>query len=445
MKRAGPWRKSLPTGIAAVIVFVATACGGGSTTNTASTVGCPTSGTINLSIWGGYPEVDPVFKQAGQAFQAQHSNVTLTVFSTDLRGFEQKLTTALPSKTAGDIILKDTSTMSRYIDQGLVAPVPQDLKNLVKGGGYNPGLVKDTMYNNQIAGVPFFNTGSALYYNKDMFAAAGIANPPNTMDELIADASKLAKYDAKGNLTRSGWSLRLKGQGSGVAEKFWILLLQYGHSLIEETSPGKYKVTFNGPEGVNLLNTYATILKDNIDSETIDADTKAFETGQTAMYAREPNVVADIAKNAPNLVGHYGTVSLPNADIGGGQYLYVPSASQNQGCAWEFVKFLTQKEQQISLVTTSGWLPARSDLDFSSFINANPGYAGFLKKPAKFSQVFYPTFPEFDEIETKLADHLVSAYADFNNLAGHKDRIQTLMNGWADETTSILRQSGHLA
>ena len=45
-----------------------------------------------------------------------------TVFSTDLRGFEQKLTTALPSKTAGEVVIRTTNFLARFIDQGLLAP-----------------------------------------------------------------------------------------------------------------------------------------------------------------------------------------------------------------------------------------------------------------------------------------------------------------------------------
>ena len=42
----------------------------------------------------------------------------------------------------------------------------------------------------------------AIYYNTDMFAAAGLpAEGPKTMDDLRNYAKKLAKYDAAGNLT----------------------------------------------------------------------------------------------------------------------------------------------------------------------------------------------------------------------------------------------------
>ena len=87
---------------------------------------------VTLNIWGGYPEMDAVYKKAGEAYKALHPNVDFTVFSTDLRGFEQKLTTALPSNTAGDVVVRTTNFLARFIDQGLLAPIPDDIKSTVK-------------------------------------------------------------------------------------------------------------------------------------------------------------------------------------------------------------------------------------------------------------------------------------------------------------------------
>jgi multiple sugar transport system substrate-binding protein len=277
-----------------------------------------------------------------------------------------------------------------------------------------------------------------------MLAEAGV-KPPTTMDELVAAARKLAKYDAGGKLVRSGLSLRLSGQGSGVTEKWWTFLLQHGKSLIRETSPGKYRIEYNGPEGVKTFQMYVDLLQSGALTLTIDSDAKAFENGSTAMFVREPWVIADIAKNAPQLVGKYGTISLPKAEIGVPNFTYVPAASANQACAWEFARFLTERDQQLSFAKIGGWLPVRVDLDFSEFLGANPAYDGFLKKPAGYTFDYYATFPEFDEIATKLADRLVKGYADYANLAGRPDRIQASLDTWASETTSILRQSGRLA
>ncbi len=415
------------------------ASAGGGTANACGTA------PITLNVWGGYPENDPVYKSAGEAFTKTHPNVSFTVFSTDLRGFEQKLTTAIPSGTAGDVIVRTTNFLARFIDQGLLQPVPDDIKAAVTGGGYHPAVVKDGQYANNLWGMPLFTGGTAVYYNKDMYQAAGISAAPASMDDLINNARKTFKVDANGATTQSGWSLRLSGQGSGVAEKFWILLLQSGKTLIRETpeGSGKWVAEYNGPEGAKLLQMYVDFLKDGVDSQNIEHDAAAFEKKQTAQFLRESWVIPDIAKNAPDLVGHYGTTPPPVGDILTVESMFVPTSAPNAACSWEFIRFMREQDQQINLVATSGWLPARQDLELTDFLAKNPTFEGFLKRPANFQLTVTPPIPEFDEIETKLATHLVDAYADYKNLAGNPAKIQELLNTWADETNQILKDNDH--
>jgi multiple sugar transport system substrate-binding protein len=450
------WTKVLT--LFAAVVIVVGACGstattpapttapGGSDSPPASQAAAEPCGTdaVTLNVWGGYPEVDAVYKAAGDAFKATHPNVDFTVFSTDLRGFEQKLTTALPSNTAGDVVVRTTNFLARFIDEGLLMPVPDDMNTAITGGGYAPEVVKDNTYADGIWGVPLFTGGTAIYYNTDMYTEAGITGPPTSMDQLIENAKKLAKVE-NANLTRSGWSLRLSGQGSGVAEKFWILLLQSEKTLIRETpeGSGKWVAEYNGPEGAKLLQMYVDMLRDNVVSLNIDSDAKAFETKVTAQFLRESWVIPEIAATASDLVGHYATVAPPVGDILTVESMFVPVASPNADCAWEFIRFMREQDQQINLLKVSGWLPARKDLDLAAFLAENPTYEGFLKRPDGFQLTVTPPIAEFDEIETKLATHLVEAYADFANLAGNADKVQALLNTWADETNQILKDNSH--
>lgn len=416
----------------------------------ASTGGAPAStGTgggdtpVTLSIWGGYPEMDAVYKKAGEAYHAQHPNVTVTVLSLDLRGFEQKLTTALPSNSAGDIIVRTSDFLSRFIDQGLFTEVPAETQAFVKGGAYIPFTLDDVTYSDKLWSVPLFLGRSALYYNKDVLAEAGLAGPPKTMDDIMAYARKLVKRDAAGNVERSGLSLRLSGQGSGVAEKFWIWLEQYGHSIIKETSPGKFQADYNTPDGgVKVFSMYADLLKEKVDDPNIDHDAKAFETKVTAMFVRESWVNGEIATAAPDLIGHYASAPMPVASISQTESMFVPKASPNQAAAWDFIKFMTEQDQQLSIAEIAGWLPARGDLDYKPFLAKNPGWEGFLNPPANYKYFGSPKIPEFDELETKLATHLVEAYTDAS-LAGNPDKIKQLLDTWATETNDILKKGGH--
>jgi multiple sugar transport system substrate-binding protein len=456
MEHAGIIRK---LAIGAALVIAVNACGGGATN--APTTGPTAEGTpgasgtatanacgtdpVTLNVWGGYPEIDPVYKEAGANFTKTHPNVSFTVFSTDLRGFEQKLTTAIPSNTAGEVVVRTTNFLARFIDQDLLAPLPADIKAAVTGGGYADAVVKDNTYKGDVWGMPIFTGGTAIYYNTDMYAEAGISGPPTSMDQLIENAGKLAKKDASGNLVQSGWSLRLSGQGSGVAEKFWILLIQYGKTLIRETpeGSGKWVAEYNSPEGLKLFQTYVDILKAGTDNLNIDSDAKAFETKQTAQFLRESWVIPEIAAQAPDLVGHYNTIAPPVGDILTTESMFVPKGAANADCAWDFIRFMREQDQQLLLTKVSGWPEARTDLDLTAFLKENPTFEGFLKKPANFQLYVTPPIAEFDEIETKLATHLVEGYADFENLAGQPDKIKTLLDGWAQETNDILKANNH--
>lgn len=400
---------------------------------------------ITLDVWGGYAEMEPVYTKAGEAFTALHPNVSFSIYESagDLRGFETKLVTALPTGTAGDVIIRTTNFLARFIDGGLFQPLPDDLEAAVTGGEYHPAVVQDSMYAGDIWGLPIFTGGTGVFYNTAMYEAAGITEPPTTMEALVENAYKTFKVDEAGVTNPSGWSLRLLGQGSGVAEKFWILLLQYGNTLIKETEPGSglWVADYNGENGVKLFQMHVDMLRDGVDSLNAEHDAAAFEKGLTAQFLRESWVVADIAANAPDL--QYATVAPPNADILTVEGAFVPTASPDAACAWEFIRFLREPAQQQDVIQMAGWPPARQGLDFTELLASNPGFAGFLTGREDLELTVTPPLPEFDEIETKLAEHLVTGYADYANLAGNPDAIKALLDEWAAETNQILQDNGH--
>ena len=157
---------------------------------------------VALSVWGGFPEMDPVYQAAGAAYKALHPNVDVSTFSTDLRGFEQKLTTALPTGTAGDIIVYGADWLSRFIDQDLFAEMPADLDAFIKSGAFDPAIVADTTYKDRLWGVPEFVGWAALYYNTDMLAEAGLTGPPTSMDQIVDYATQARPSSTK----RATWS-----------------------------------------------------------------------------------------------------------------------------------------------------------------------------------------------------------------------------------------------
>src|SRR5579884_3473419 len=81
--------------------------------------------TVNLSVWGGFPEIVPVYQRAAADYDRAHPNVHTTVLATQLRDYERKLAASLPADTAGDVltVVSSTSSTSPAVSAGSEADV----------------------------------------------------------------------------------------------------------------------------------------------------------------------------------------------------------------------------------------------------------------------------------------------------------------------------------
>jgi len=435
-----------------VLSFVLTGCGSktdnNATTGTGEQSGTQTSnkpkGPVKLSIWSGYPELDSWFTKMAAEYTAANPNVTIEVASFPLRDFEKKVATSLPSKSCADIIGLTPNLALRYVKEDMLLKAPDDLSKFVTGGAYAPAIT-DTVQNEGIVyGIPFMYGTSSLYINKKMWDEAGLKDPPKTMDELIEDAKKLTKYDASGNIVRSGLSLRLTGGGSGLAEKFWILMMQYGGSIVEEVSPEKYRAGYDNDAGLKTLQMYIDMVhKYHVDNFDLLHDAEAFEAGKTAMFARETWVIGDIKSKTPDL--EYFTAPMPVADIANAEDLFVAnSGDENKAlAAWDFVRFMMQAENHKQMAVMSGWQQGRLDLDMEDFFAENPQYRAFFTEYGKVYTA--PMIDEFDEIETKFADRLANKGFTDASFVDNPEKMKAFLAECAAETNAILKENGHLA
>jgi len=407
----------------------------------------PSDKPVTISIWGGFPEMEPFYKYAAEQYKKDHPNVTVEIVTTSLREFEQKLSATIPADTAADLIEISMYANQKFIEAGLIPELPANVKAFTEEKGrYTDFILKTNTFKGKRYGLPLFMGRTALYWNKTMFKEAGLDGPPTTFAQMAEYAKKLAKYDANGVLTRSGHSLRLFGQGSGVAEKFWFVLYPMGGTIVEEVN-GKYKAGYNNDAGRKALKFYIdAIWKDKWDSLEIKHDTEAFQLGLTAMYFRESNVIGTLAKQAPNL--EYDTAPVPK-DVRWGRitnpvFLYVTRGSKNADVAWDFALFMVKPEMQAWMLDNVGWFPVRQDIDLTASLNKKPAFKAFVMKDPGYDEYGYPVIGPFDEIATKLAERLVAAYAN-KSLLDNPDGIAKVLDDAAKETNDILKKAGLLA
>lgn len=147
-----------------------------------------------------------------------------------------------------------------------------------------PAMHKNAQVMGTTYAIPFHNSTPILYYNKTMFDRAGIAQPPQTWAELLADAKKLTD-ESKGQ-----WGIMLPSTNDDYGG--WIfsaLVRANGGKYFNEDYPGEVYSKqisasfFSGKVGMAMLSTGALgFMREN---------SKDFELGVAMLPAKEQRAV----------------------------------------------------------------------------------------------------------------------------------------------------------
>jgi multiple sugar transport system substrate-binding protein len=395
-----------------------------------------------ITYWTGYPETLPVMQAAGADYSKEHPNVKFEFSGFTLREAEQKLQVSMSAGAAPDLADFGAALAQRGGAQGFLDPVPSSYNSWLKQN-YEPVFTDSLSWGGKIFGVPSIHGFQVLYYNLDDYAAAGITKPPATLDELMETARKLTKYDANGKVTHSGISLRLSGQGAGVAQKWESFLFANGGMVEQPTGPSTWKAGFNNEAGYLALNFYLNAMhKYKVNSFDVMSDTAAFTGGVTSQFNRETNVIGSMKKDAPNrkygitqVVG--GTSRGTNINVVG---LVVPSSGKNKTIAWDFAKFSMQDKYCVQMMRDVGWIYCRKGVDYSSVYAMEPHFQQALDRPKGFK--LYPAAAAVSDTEvmTALASALTVAFTDAS-LMDNKPKIMAWLAAQEDVVNKILQKN----
>jgi multiple sugar transport system substrate-binding protein len=397
-----------------------------------------------ITVWSGYPEMEPFYRHVADGMKAKFPALEVSVEAIPLREHEKRVALALASaETRALVIELGAASAGRYLNNDLLPKAPASVAAFVGNpANFTPFFTERASLGGTVYGAPLFHGQVALFYNLDMFKAAGLDKPPATMADFDADAAKLTQRDASGKATVSGWSLRLSGGGQGVAEKFWINLFQFGGNILVPTADGKWKATLASEAGRNALKQYlVNIHKSKTVSPEMPADAEAFERGQTAMFIRESWVIADLAKKAPNI--HYATAPLPRGSMSVPVNLYVNAKGADAEAGWAFAMAADEPDNQVWLLKNVGWLPNRANVDYSAVIGSVPAFAAFVDNPKGYELFAVPAIDVTDEILSRVAAKLVAAFADAK-LADDDKAIDAHLLAAETEANGILKREGLL-
>jgi len=405
---------------------------------------------IKLTIWSGWPEMKPVYEAAAKYYKELHPHISVEFSGFPIREVERKYAISLPTKTGPDIVDITGYTAQPQVENGSLLPNPPEVEAVLKSGVYHPLYVSDSTWQGKTFGVPVLFSISGMLWNTDMFREANVSKPPTTVEEAIDMGKRLTKADAQGNLTRSGWGLRLFGGGAGVSSKWWYFVKSAGGDLFEQCSPGKYRAGYDNDAGRQVLKMYVDVVhKYKIHGPKLKQDAEGFANQHAAMFVREGWLIPYMKKSAPTVKfasGPMPAVKKKNTLLYWTN-LIVTNSSKYPKEAWDFILFMASgpklKELEQIQLEEVGWLPPRNDLlkRHPELFTKWPAYKWFYEVPSDYELYPYPRVSVTDEVFTKLSERLVKAYQD-PTLVDNPSGIAKVLKDAAEETNSVLKDSG---
>jgi multiple sugar transport system substrate-binding protein/sn-glycerol 3-phosphate transport system substrate-binding protein len=221
-------------------------------------------------------------------------------------------------------------------------------------------------------GLPYSVSSPVMFYNKDLFAAAGLPETaPETWEQVIEYAKQI-----KGKTGKFGIYLQ-----EGDTFVFQALLESNGGRMVT-WDKGKARASFNASAGVAAIQAYADMVLKDKSAVSLNASAdgvKAFLDGEVAMLvtsiAQRRNVQSN-AKFAVDAAKFPVWQGKKRAVPAGGSFLAITARGESQQkAAWEFAKFLYSNESVTAWTQGTGYIPptkvAADSPALKSFMEAN--------------------------------------------------------------------------
>jgi len=173
--------------LAVILSLLLTACGG--------PAAAPKKADITMMMWGDPAELE-VWNKIVADFHTADPNITVKVDVSDWDSYWTKLKTLLSAGTPPDVFAMDAPLYLDYQSRGVLLNLQPYLdKNPDLLKGVYPQTLEAYKTSQGMFGLPRDFQTIALFYNKDMFDAAGVAYPTGdwTYDDLRNAAKQLTK------------------------------------------------------------------------------------------------------------------------------------------------------------------------------------------------------------------------------------------------------------
>jgi ABC-type glycerol-3-phosphate transport system substrate-binding protein len=345
-----------------------------------------TAGPVTLQWWDYLGDAGQAIEDLIARYQSDHPDVTIvrTTFAfSDLRA---RLVQAAAAGAAPDIVLIDNPDHQAMAACGALADLTDVMAHWKDKDLHFPGPWASTVYEGRNYGVPFDTSATALFYNVDLLAEAGIKEPPATWDALRATARAV---------TRPGVFGLCFGAVDSEEGTFTVLPFLWGG--------GGDIPSVGDAASVEMLRFLRTLIEDRsvptlVTSLTPRNALDLFVAGKCAMMTTGPWQIAQIKADARfkwNVTG-WPHKSRPVSVLGGENFAI--GAGTHVKEAWDFISWAVQPANLVPALVTHGSFPGRKDAAADPAFTSDPIQRAFSNAVAVARPRAYgPHYPRLSE------------------------------------------------
>lgn len=312
-------------------------------------------------------------------FEAANPDITVKHTTFPYADYQTRVVAAKVAGQGPDVVQLFYGWLDTFVSGGLIQPLdPAVFPHDAIEADFFP-IVSAMKRGEDYYGLPTAVRSLALFYNKALFAEAGIANPPTNLDELLAAAEATTKRDGAGNITSAGITMDMAGQD----HHWWreVLVRQNGGVPYDDAG----NVAYNDAAGAAALKFYTDLQTEHKVGLVgfMDEGQAAFRAGLAAMTIDGTFRLGAFESNP----FEWGVVELP-ADANGLRSNYssyfanaigATAEGEEKIAAEKFLAYISSPEAMEIWLDVVGELPARRDVAMTETNLADPVRAPFLK------------------------------------------------------------------
>ncbi len=391
-----------------VVCQPVSACSQGSTTKQPDAGSSQSSGPAHIKIanqqWG--PGV--VMKNFLTGVKAEYesanpgSTVEILPIVASENDYYTKLQLMMRSpNTAPDVVYEDTFLINSDITAGYLRPLDDYIKNWDQWSQFEDtakGAAK--ALDGKTYGVPDATDTRALWYNKQLFAKAGLPADwqPKTWDDVL-NAARTIKQKVPGVTPLNVYSGKPMGEASAM-QGFEMLL--YGtKDTLYNNDQQKWVVGSQGfKDSLNFIKTVYTEGLGPSPKQALDPN-----MGSKVGTELLPGGKLAIALDGSWIYGNWQTTQdgggKGKVSLSGGWTWAIPAKSKNPDAAWNLIKTLQTQKNAAKYATDGAQIAVRKD------VADDAGYKNSAKSTQFFTDlvsvtVYRPAYAEYPKVSNEI-------------------------------------------